>query len=203
MAVPQPAQRLTGTQPSRHARGRSLCAGERDVPVSQVFTPAMWAELKALMTAQGWGGVEETEATGQLPNTPCTPNPEPLDPNPNPRHHPRPQPQPGDVAAVLRRAPDHHRLHEGPEPRREAAHIDARPRHQHGALSPPRTPVPSPNPNHYFPRFGEAGLREWPKPSPDQPRGRPWRGQPAHRDQLLRGRHDIQRALVVARLEHT
>jgi len=91
MAVPQPAQRLTGTQPSRHARGRSLCAGERDVPVSQVFTPAMWAELKVLMTAQGWGGVEETEATGQLPNTPCTPNPKPLDPNPNPnpRRHPR------------------------------------------------------------------------------------------------------------------
>jgi len=39
--------------------------GERDVPVSEVFTPAMWAELKALMTAQGWGGVEETEAMWQ------------------------------------------------------------------------------------------------------------------------------------------
>merc|ERR1719424_1160379 len=36
--------------------------GERDVPVSEVFTPAMWAELKTLMTAQGWGGVEQTEA---------------------------------------------------------------------------------------------------------------------------------------------
>uniref|UniRef100_A0A7S0EEX2 Endonuclease/exonuclease/phosphatase domain-containing protein n=1 Tax=Phaeocystis antarctica TaxID=33657 RepID=A0A7S0EEX2_9EUKA len=39
--------------------------GERDVPVSEVFTPAMWAELKALMTTQGWGGVEETEAMWQ------------------------------------------------------------------------------------------------------------------------------------------
>ena len=36
--------------------------GERDVPVSQVFTPAMWAELKALMTAQGW----DVAATEQL-----------------------------------------------------------------------------------------------------------------------------------------
>ena len=38
------------------------------MPVSEVFTPAMWEELKALMTAQGWGGVEETEATGQHSN---------------------------------------------------------------------------------------------------------------------------------------
>ena len=28
--------------------------GERDVTVTEVFTPAMWAELKALMTTQGW-----------------------------------------------------------------------------------------------------------------------------------------------------
>ena len=39
--------------------------GERDVPVSQVFTPAMWAELKALMAAQGWGGIEQTDAMWQ------------------------------------------------------------------------------------------------------------------------------------------
>jgi len=39
--------------------------GERDVPVSQVFTPAMWAELKALMRAQGWSGVDETDALWQ------------------------------------------------------------------------------------------------------------------------------------------
>ena len=38
------------------------CAGERDVPVSEVFTPAMWAELKALMTTQGW----DVAATEQL-----------------------------------------------------------------------------------------------------------------------------------------
>ena len=37
-------------------------AGERDVPVSEVFTPAMWAELKALMTTQGW----DVAATEQL-----------------------------------------------------------------------------------------------------------------------------------------
>ena len=36
--------------------------GERDVPVSQVFTPAMWAELKALMMTQGW----DVSATEQL-----------------------------------------------------------------------------------------------------------------------------------------
>ena len=35
--------------------------GERDVPVSEVFTPAMWAELKALMTTQGWGGVHSMQ----------------------------------------------------------------------------------------------------------------------------------------------
>ena len=55
--------------------------GERDVPVSQVFTPAMWAELKALMRAQGWSGVDETDALwqasfGQLTLT-LTLNPKP------------------------------------------------------------------------------------------------------------------------------
>ena len=39
--------------------------GERDVPVSQVFTPQMWTELKALMAAQGWTGVEQTDAMWQ------------------------------------------------------------------------------------------------------------------------------------------
>ena len=55
--------------------------GERDVPVSQVFTPAMWAELKVLMRAQGWSGVDETDALwqasfGQLTLT-LTLNPKP------------------------------------------------------------------------------------------------------------------------------
>ena len=36
--------------------------GDRDVPVSRVFTPGMWAELKELMLARGWAGVEQVEA---------------------------------------------------------------------------------------------------------------------------------------------
>lgn len=36
--------------------------GARDVPVSVVFTPAMWTELRALMSAQGWEGLDEVEA---------------------------------------------------------------------------------------------------------------------------------------------
>ena len=53
------------------------------MPVSQVFTPAMWAELKALMRAQGWSGVDETDALwqasfGQLTLTlTFTPSPHP------------------------------------------------------------------------------------------------------------------------------
>jgi len=35
--------------------------GAADVPVSEVFTNEMFAELKALMTAEGWSGIEETE----------------------------------------------------------------------------------------------------------------------------------------------
>eukprot|EP00310_Coccolithus_braarudii_P012743 CAMPEP_0183337518 /NCGR_PEP_ID=MMETSP0164_2-20130417/5127_1 /TAXON_ID=221442 /ORGANISM="Coccolithus pelagicus ssp braarudi, Strain PLY182g" /LENGTH=500 /DNA_ID=CAMNT_0025507217 /DNA_START=41 /DNA_END=1543 /DNA_ORIENTATION=+ len=35
--------------------------GDHDVPVSSVFSEAMWAELKQMMTAQGWTGIEETE----------------------------------------------------------------------------------------------------------------------------------------------
>ena len=67
MAQPQPT--ATDRAQANPTRPRPLaCAGERDVPVSQVFTPAMWAELKSLMTAQGWGGVEETEAGGQHSN---------------------------------------------------------------------------------------------------------------------------------------
>ena len=41
--------------PSPHPLRPGHCAGERDVPVSQVFTPEMWAELKALMAAQVLG----------------------------------------------------------------------------------------------------------------------------------------------------
>ena len=67
MAQPQPT--ASDRAQANPTRPRPLaCAGERDVPVSQVFTPAMWAELKSLMTAQGWGGVEETEAGGQHSN---------------------------------------------------------------------------------------------------------------------------------------
>jgi hypothetical protein len=36
--------------------------GERDVPVKQVFTPAMWADLKQLMAARGWAGLDEVES---------------------------------------------------------------------------------------------------------------------------------------------
>lgn len=36
--------------------------GARDVAVSTVFTPAMWAELKALMVAQGWPGIDDVAA---------------------------------------------------------------------------------------------------------------------------------------------
>ena len=36
--------------------------GEHDVPVEHVFTPAMWAELKALMAARGWTGLGEVES---------------------------------------------------------------------------------------------------------------------------------------------
>ena len=35
--------------------------GERDVPVSKVFTPARWEELKTHMLAAGWSGIEATE----------------------------------------------------------------------------------------------------------------------------------------------
>jgi len=35
--------------------------GDRDVPVGDVFTPQRWQELKALMQAEGWAGVEATE----------------------------------------------------------------------------------------------------------------------------------------------
>ena len=35
--------------------------GERDVPVSHVFTPARWEELKARMVGAGWSGVDATE----------------------------------------------------------------------------------------------------------------------------------------------
>ena len=62
-ACPWPSRdppRSTGPNPTRPDRDR--CAGERDVPVSEVFTPAMWAELKALMTTQGW----DVAATEQL-----------------------------------------------------------------------------------------------------------------------------------------
>ena len=34
----------------------------RDVEVKEVFTPAMWAELRELMKARDWGGLDETEA---------------------------------------------------------------------------------------------------------------------------------------------
>lgn len=36
--------------------------GARDVLVEQVFTPAMWVELKAEMRERGWAGLEEVEA---------------------------------------------------------------------------------------------------------------------------------------------
>mmetsp|Transcript_75501 Transcript_75501/g.125891 ORF Transcript_75501/g.125891 Transcript_75501/m.125891 type:complete len:569 (-) Transcript_75501:750-2456(-) len=39
--------------------------GERDVAVSEVFTPARWLELKALMSSEGWAGLEETQARWQ------------------------------------------------------------------------------------------------------------------------------------------
>ena len=35
--------------------------GDRDVPVSAVFTPAMWSELKQRMAALGWPGLDEVE----------------------------------------------------------------------------------------------------------------------------------------------
>ena len=35
--------------------------GERDVPVETVFTPAMFAKLKAKMIPLGWVGIDETE----------------------------------------------------------------------------------------------------------------------------------------------
>jgi hypothetical protein len=35
--------------------------GDRDLPVRSIFTDAMWKELKALMIAKGWAGVNETE----------------------------------------------------------------------------------------------------------------------------------------------
>eukprot|EP00316_Scyphosphaera_apsteinii_P000891 CAMPEP_0119322314 /NCGR_PEP_ID=MMETSP1333-20130426/57818_1 /TAXON_ID=418940 /ORGANISM="Scyphosphaera apsteinii, Strain RCC1455" /LENGTH=537 /DNA_ID=CAMNT_0007329509 /DNA_START=125 /DNA_END=1738 /DNA_ORIENTATION=+ len=41
--------------------GIIVAAGDFDVPVGTVFTELMWAELKQLMVAQGWKGVEETE----------------------------------------------------------------------------------------------------------------------------------------------
>ena len=34
----------------------------RDVPVGDVFTPAMWAELKQEMSTRGWSGLAEVEA---------------------------------------------------------------------------------------------------------------------------------------------
>ena len=58
--VPAPTARAQPHPPRPTATGRR--AGERDVPVSEVFTPAMWAELKALMTTQGW----DVAATEQL-----------------------------------------------------------------------------------------------------------------------------------------
>ena len=36
--------------------------GTRDVPVGDVFTPAMWAELKQEMSTRGWSGLAEVEA---------------------------------------------------------------------------------------------------------------------------------------------
>ena len=36
--------------------------GDRDVPVSTVFTPAMFAKLQAAMAAQGWKGLDEVAA---------------------------------------------------------------------------------------------------------------------------------------------
>jgi len=48
-------------QPDLHSSGEARLVSQ-DVPVSQVFTPKMWAELKALMTAQGW----DVAATEQL-----------------------------------------------------------------------------------------------------------------------------------------
>jgi hypothetical protein len=35
--------------------------GDGDVPVSAVFTPAMFAELKSLMLTEGWSGIDATE----------------------------------------------------------------------------------------------------------------------------------------------
>eukprot|EP00638_Chattonella_subsalsa_P000691 CAMPEP_0117756736 /NCGR_PEP_ID=MMETSP0947-20121206/14276_1 /TAXON_ID=44440 /ORGANISM="Chattonella subsalsa, Strain CCMP2191" /LENGTH=520 /DNA_ID=CAMNT_0005576421 /DNA_START=133 /DNA_END=1695 /DNA_ORIENTATION=+ len=35
--------------------------GESDIQICQVFTPEMFAELKELMLAEGWDGIEETE----------------------------------------------------------------------------------------------------------------------------------------------
>ena len=35
--------------------------GERDVEVGSVFSASMWAELKALMVARGWEGVEQVD----------------------------------------------------------------------------------------------------------------------------------------------
>ena len=35
--------------------------GERDVPVGQVFTAQMWGELKELMRARGWSGVDKVD----------------------------------------------------------------------------------------------------------------------------------------------
>jgi hypothetical protein len=39
-----------------------VAPGERDVPIGQVFSDAMFAELKARMEGEGWVGVGETEA---------------------------------------------------------------------------------------------------------------------------------------------
>jgi len=36
--------------------------GSRDVPVSEVFTDAMWGELEAAMTGAGWAGVPDVAA---------------------------------------------------------------------------------------------------------------------------------------------
>mmetsp|Transcript_63600 Transcript_63600/g.207485 ORF Transcript_63600/g.207485 Transcript_63600/m.207485 type:complete len:541 (-) Transcript_63600:88-1710(-) len=36
--------------------------GSRDVPVSEVFLPEMWARLKGAMAEQGWSGLDQVEA---------------------------------------------------------------------------------------------------------------------------------------------
>ena len=35
--------------------------GARDIPVGSVFTPEMFAELRELMAASGWSGIERVE----------------------------------------------------------------------------------------------------------------------------------------------